>query len=246
MAVTITRTAWTDDDGSGTTGTVINNAVKTELYGQIDTALALLFPLTGGALASTVRIDAIADTWLPVFSSGIGIEMFYAGTSDYGGIIAYDRSGSAYKSLRLDGSVLALNSASGGNVGIGTIAPTNPLQMASGAYVSAGGVWTNASSRTLKDQIADLPASRALDAFARLQPVTFVYKANPTEAHVGFIAEDVPDLVATGDRRSLAAMDIVAVLTKVVQVQQAMMTDLQARVDQLEALWAPAPTAAGH
>ena len=29
MAVTITRTAWTDDDGSGTTGTVINNAVKT-------------------------------------------------------------------------------------------------------------------------------------------------------------------------------------------------------------------------
>lgn len=40
MAVTITRTAWTDDDGTGTTGTVINNAVKTELYNQIDTALA--------------------------------------------------------------------------------------------------------------------------------------------------------------------------------------------------------------
>jgi hypothetical protein len=36
MAVTITRTAWIDDDGSGTTGTVINNAVKTELYNQID------------------------------------------------------------------------------------------------------------------------------------------------------------------------------------------------------------------
>jgi hypothetical protein len=36
MSSTITRTAWTDDDGSGTTGTVINNAVKTELYNQID------------------------------------------------------------------------------------------------------------------------------------------------------------------------------------------------------------------
>jgi hypothetical protein len=35
----ITRTAWTDDDGSGTSGTVINNAVKTELYNQIDAAL---------------------------------------------------------------------------------------------------------------------------------------------------------------------------------------------------------------
>ena len=36
MAATITRTPWIDDDGTGTTGTVINNAVKTELYNQID------------------------------------------------------------------------------------------------------------------------------------------------------------------------------------------------------------------
>src|SRR5215471_9962850 len=32
----ITRTAMVDDDGSGTTGTVINNAWKQELYDQID------------------------------------------------------------------------------------------------------------------------------------------------------------------------------------------------------------------
>jgi hypothetical protein len=32
----ITRTNWIDDDGSGTTGTVINNAEKTTLYNQID------------------------------------------------------------------------------------------------------------------------------------------------------------------------------------------------------------------
>lgn len=40
MATTITRTPWIDDDGSGTTGTVLNNAIKTELYDQIDAALA--------------------------------------------------------------------------------------------------------------------------------------------------------------------------------------------------------------
>ena len=34
--MSITRTAWTDDDGSGTTGTVINNAIKTGLYDEID------------------------------------------------------------------------------------------------------------------------------------------------------------------------------------------------------------------
>jgi hypothetical protein len=32
----ITRTPMIDDDGSGTTGTIINNAWKQELYGQID------------------------------------------------------------------------------------------------------------------------------------------------------------------------------------------------------------------
>lgn len=51
MAVTITRTAWTDDDGSGTVGTVINNAEKTTLYNQIDTALAAL-PVNGTSLAA--------------------------------------------------------------------------------------------------------------------------------------------------------------------------------------------------
>ena len=35
----ITRTPIIDDDGTGTTGTVIDNAWKTELYGQIDAAL---------------------------------------------------------------------------------------------------------------------------------------------------------------------------------------------------------------
>jgi hypothetical protein len=48
MAVTITRTPWIDDDGTGTTGTVINNAVKTDLYNQIDGALAKVAQLTGG------------------------------------------------------------------------------------------------------------------------------------------------------------------------------------------------------
>jgi hypothetical protein len=54
----ITRTAWTDDDGSGTTGTVINNAVKTELYNQIDAALALLLALTGGTVSGATTFSA--------------------------------------------------------------------------------------------------------------------------------------------------------------------------------------------
>jgi hypothetical protein len=109
---------------------------------------------------------------------------------------------------------------SNGYIGLGTKHPTEPLQMASGAYVTTGGVWTNASSRKYKDHIQSLSAAEALAALKELNPVKYVYKADKTEKHVGFIAEDVPELLATKDRKGLSAMDIVAVLTKALQEQQ--------------------------
>ncbi|HEX6641186.1 MAG TPA: hypothetical protein VF215_08730, partial [Thermoanaerobaculia bacterium] len=57
---------------------------------------------------------------------------------------------------------------------------------------------------------------------------------NPAEMNVGFIAEEVPDLVATADRKGLSSMDVVAVLTKVMQEQQRTIEDLQTRLQQLE------------
>jgi hypothetical protein len=121
-----------------------------------------------------------------------------------------------------------------GNVGIGVANPSQPLQMASGAFVSAGGVWTNASSRSLKDDIRDLPADEALETLQGLSPVTYVYKAAPSEPHVGFIAEDVPALLASPDRKGMSPMDVAAVLTKVVQQQQRTIEELKARLDELE------------
>ena len=68
-----------------------------------------------------------------------------------------------------------------------------------------------------------------------LEPVTYKYKANPQEGKVGFIAEDVPELVATNDRKGLSALDITAVLTKVVQHLQTENETLKKRLDALEA-----------
>ena len=107
-----------------------------------------------------------------------------------------------------------------GNVGIGTTIPNYPLEMASGAHVTSGGVWTNASSREYKENIRDLSYEEATSALSSLKPSKFNYKVNKDDDYLGFIAEDVPDLVATKDRKGLSSMDIVAVLTKVVQQQQ--------------------------
>jgi hypothetical protein len=50
----ITRTPMIDDDGSGTTGTIINNAWKQELYNQIDA-------------------QAVSGPWTPIDGSGAGL-----------------------------------------------------------------------------------------------------------------------------------------------------------------------------
>tara|TARA_R110000782_G_scaffold13457_6_gene39639 strand:+ start:719 stop:1900 length:1182 start_codon:yes stop_codon:yes gene_type:complete len=120
-----------------------------------------------------------------------------------------------------------------GNVGIAVARPDYPLQLASGAHVTAGGVWTNSSSRDNKENIEALPAEDALRAVMALDPVVFNYRAEQGEDYVGFIAEDVPALVANRDRDSLSAMDIVAVLTRVVQEQQNKIRELEERLDSL-------------
>jgi hypothetical protein len=122
---------------------------------------------------------------------------------------------------------------SSGRIGLGVAAPAYQIQHSSGARLDAG-VWVDASSRQFKQDIQDLDRAAAFDALRSLQPVTFAYKSNPTDQHVGFIAEDVPALVATPDRTGIAPMDIVGVLTKVVQEQQKTIDELRTRLDRLE------------
>ena len=93
------------------------------------------------------------------------------------------------------------------------------LHMSSGAYCTAAGVWVDASSREYKENIRELSTEDAMGALEELNPVRFNYKKEKEEEYLGFIAEDVPGLVSSRDRKGMSAMDVVAVLTKVVQEQ---------------------------
>jgi hypothetical protein len=96
------------------------------------------------------------------------------------------------------------------------------------------GTWNPASSRELKENIQNLTSNEAMNALIGLSPVKYNYKDNKNEARVGFIAEDVPELVAMNGRKSLGTVDIIAVLTKVVQEQQKTIAELKKKVAELE------------
>ncbi len=112
-----------------------------------------------------------------------------------------------------------------GNAGFGVEQSDYPLEMKSGAHVTAGGVWTDASDERLKHLVEDSPYG--LKEILLLQPKVFKYLIND-EPDVGFIAQEVkklmPELV-TGDESErmlgLKYSHLSAVLVKAIQEQQA-------------------------
>jgi hypothetical protein len=112
--------------------------------------------------------------------------------------------------------------------------PTSPIHHNSGAILSVAGVWTNASSRELKENIHELSLDEAKSALESLTPVTYNYKVASDDPQVGFIAEDVPELVATPDHKTLSPIEIVGVLTKVVKDQQKTINELSKKLEELQ------------
>ena len=88
-----------------------------------------------------------------------------------------------------------------GNVGIGTTNPTlGPLQMASGAYVSAGGVWTNASDRNLKENFVPVTPAAILQKIDALPLTEWNYKnEDPSVRHIGPVAQDFYSIFGVGN-----------------------------------------------
>lgn len=120
-----------------------------------------------------------------------------------------------------------------GNTGIGITDPTEKLFV--DGNIRATGSITPGSSREFKENISSLSLEEALTILASLDPVKFQYKADEKkDLHVGFIAEEVPDLLATPDRKGVDPMDVIGILTKVVQDQQAELVVLRKEVNALK------------
>ena len=169
-ATTTTTSATTTTLPTTTSALSVRNASGTEVFGISD----------NGAITTASRLFANgASAW--------GSAPFVLG-QDAGnrGIIVTDKAANNPKNIYFGWNVgatheyaeifaiqekvgyknLILNPAAG-YVGIGTTSPSYPLQMGSGAYVSTGGVWTNASSREYK---TDVKLAFSREGYGRTNP----------------------------------------------------------------------------
>lgn len=108
----ITRTSWTDDDGSGTTGTIINNAQLQAVYDAIDQLFSGAGSYTTTTFGGNVRLEGTTGLKLKGIATG-SLVASAAGDA----AIAYD---STQKQL--------VSSIDGNGFGpLGTFLPANPF-----------------------------------------------------------------------------------------------------------------------
>jgi hypothetical protein len=120
--------------------------------------------------------------------------------------------------------------AADGDVGVGIASPTAKLHVDGDALIT--GNLELGSSRDYKENIEGLTLASARRTLDKLRPVSFTRRENPQEPCVGFIAEEMPDDIAPEGKKSIRPVDILAVLTRVVQQQQAEETRLARTVEQ--------------
>ncbi|MCP4211426.1 MAG: hypothetical protein GY764_08090, partial [Halieaceae bacterium] len=157
----------------------------------------------------------------------------YAGYNETGSDKLYISNNKSRPLLYGEFSTTAANNKLG--IGTSSVSAGDTIKVWNGARLTTGGVWTNASSRELKQDIQSLSSEDAQQTLAALSPVRYAYKNSPDEEYVGFIAEDVPALVASNDRKSLSPMDVVAVLTQVTKEQASQLTAQESQLAEKDA-----------
>jgi len=159
--------------------------------------------------------------------------------------------------ITANGSLSILPNSSAGATNViwnraSTTATSYPLDFRNGnstvgyiSYTNTAVAYVTSSDYRLKENIA--PMTGALDTIAQLNPVTYTWKTDGSDGQ-GFIAHElqavVPDCV-TGEKDAVDAEGnpqyqgidtsfLVATLTAAIQEQQAIITDLKARIEVLE------------
>lgn len=116
---------------------------------------------------------------------------------------------------------------------------SNYLNTGNGASLSAGGVWTNASSRELKEGFAAIDPGAILAKVLTLPITTWSYKTSDEGTHIGPVAEDFKETFGfAGDGKSIPTVDADGVALAAIQGLNAKLesenAELRARLARIE------------
>lgn len=116
---------------------------------------------------------------------------------------------------------------------------SNYLNTGNGASLSAGGVWTNASSRELKTGFAAIDPGAILAKVLSLPITTWSYKTSDEGTHIGPVAEDFKQTFGfAGDGKSIPTVDADGVALAAIQGLNAKLeaenSELRARLERIE------------
>lgn len=112
-----TRFTWTDDDGTGTTGTIVNNAELQKIFDAIDAMFAGSGSYATLELGGKLKIDSTA-----------GDALWSLGGHDFSGIAAPAVSGAGKARFYFDSTLkqMQLSEDGGAFKGLGAVAPYTP------------------------------------------------------------------------------------------------------------------------
>ena len=122
-----------------------------------------------------------------------------------------------------------------GDLGIKRSNPAYSLQVGTttsdgnGAYVTDGGIWTNGSSRTFKEDLRPVDAASVLERVAGLPVYRWRYKNSDEGEHMGPVAEDFYASFQLGDsEKYIGGVDGDGVALAAIQGLYDLVKDLQA------------------
>jgi hypothetical protein len=109
--------------------------------------------------------------------------------------------------------------------------------MGSGAHVTAGGVWTNASSRDKKENLQAVAPHEVLDTLASLPLYRWNYKNEDSSVrHLGPVAEDFATAFALGGSdKHIGTIDADGVALAAIQGLHQIVTEKDGAIAELEA-----------
>ncbi|HXH17531.1 MAG TPA: hypothetical protein VNJ07_00485 [Chitinophagales bacterium] len=101
-----------------------------------------------------------------------------------------------------------------------------------GATLTLGGVWTDASARSKKEDISFPDARQMLGKIEKLPVARWKYSGTENEYHIGPMADDFFRLFQVGDEQSISAMDKTGVLFLGVQALAQENSELRAALQE--------------